>query len=199
VYQNHKRTSGEGIQGSLSTNEQATTYSSTEEELAEARRTIAEQKGEVSSLQKQLSESQAHARELLSTSRAGLKQVKLTLDTATQQLQCNEAKRADFEVEHSVSGQHKMQKREADGAERQMVEVPTVAATEVASAQLGETFGEHIWNQPEQRRQRANAINDVQPTFGHDPGALETGDDCFTIISQRISGVCKALSIQKIT
>ncbi|KIW36197.1 uncharacterized protein PV06_11525 [Exophiala oligosperma] len=89
-----------------------------------------------------------------------------------------------------------MQKREADGAERQMVEVPTVAATEVASAQLGETFGEHIWNQPEQRRQRANAINDVQPTFGHDPGALETGDDCFTIISQRISGLPEAQLIK---
>ncbi|KAK5310080.1 hypothetical protein LTR93_012116 [Exophiala xenobiotica] len=159
--------------------EQATTYSSTEEELAEARRSIAEQKGKVSSLQKQLSESQAHAKELLSTSRAELKQVKLTLDTATQQLQCNEAKRADSEVEHSVSCQHKMQKREADGAERQMVEVPAVAAPEVASAQLGETFGEHGWNQPEQRRQRANAINDVQPTFDHDPGTLETSNDCF--------------------
>ena len=164
--------------------EQATTYSSTEEELAEARRTMIEQKGEVSSLQKQLRESEAHARELLSTSRAESKQVKLALDTVTQQLQCNTPRQADFEAEHSDSGQDKLQKREADGAKRQMVEVPTVAATEVASTQLGEELGEcldgrHIWNQPEQREPRANAINDVQMIFGQDPGAPEMGNDCF--------------------
>ncbi|KAK5220320.1 hypothetical protein LTR47_011238 [Exophiala xenobiotica] len=164
--------------------DQATTYSSTEEELAEARRTITEQKGQVSSLQKQLSESQAHARELLSTSRAELKQVKLAMDTATQQLQCNETRQADLEVAPSDGGQDKQQKREADGRKSQMAEVPAVSATEVASAQLGEELGEcldgrHIWNQPEQRQPRANAINDVQTIFDQDPGAPETGNDCF--------------------
>ncbi|KAK5202561.1 hypothetical protein LTR96_011657, partial [Exophiala xenobiotica] len=159
--------------------EQATTYSSREKELVEARRTITNHKCEVSSLQKQLSESQAHARELLSTSRAELKQVKLVLDTATQQLQCHKTRQADFEVElYTDSGQDKEQKREADGAKRQRAEVPTVAATEVASTRLGED-GRHIWNQLEQRQQPENAINDVQTTFDQDPGAPETGNDCF--------------------
>ncbi|KAK5399937.1 hypothetical protein LTR06_011406 [Exophiala xenobiotica] len=145
--------------------EQATTYSSREKELVEARRTITNHKCEVSSLQKQLSESQAHARELLSTSRAELKQVKLVLDTATQQLQCHKTRQADFEVElYTDSGQDKEQKREGDGAKRQRAEVPTVAATEVASTRLGEG-GRHIWNQLEQRQQPENAINDVQTTF----------------------------------
>ncbi|KIW36365.1 uncharacterized protein PV06_11362 [Exophiala oligosperma] len=159
--------------------EQATTYSSIEKELVEARRTITDLKCEVSSLQEQLGESQAHARELLFTSRAELKQVKLVLDTATQQLQCHKTRQADFEVEpYTDSGQDKQQKRGADGAKRQMAEVPTVAATEVASTQLGED-GRHIWNQVEQRQQRANAINDVQTTFDQDPGAPQTGNDCF--------------------
>ncbi|KIW35892.1 uncharacterized protein PV06_11783 [Exophiala oligosperma] len=157
--------------------DQATTYSSTEEELAEAQRTITEQKGEVSSLQKQLSESKAHARELLSTSRAELKQVKLALDTATQQLQCHKTRQADSEVEPSDSGQDKEQKREADGTKGQMAEVPTVAAIEVASTQLGED-GRLIWNQLQQRQQPANTINDVQAIFDQDPAAPETGNDC---------------------
>ncbi|KAK5456541.1 hypothetical protein LTR43_011387 [Exophiala xenobiotica] len=179
--------------------EQATTYSSTEEELAEARRSIAEQKGKVSSLQKQLSESQAHARELLSTSRAELKQVKLTLDTATQQLQCNEAKRADSEVEHSVSCQHKCRN------EKQTVQSVRWSKYLPSRHQkwLPHSLERHLENMAginpsndDNVRMRSTMFNRLlTTTLVH----LRRATTVFTVISQRISGVCKALSIQKIT
>ena len=79
--------------------EKATAFSETEEQFAEAQRTITEHQHEITSLHRQLSESQENLGGLFRTSQSELEQAKHTLNAALDELRCHKALQMEPKVD----------------------------------------------------------------------------------------------------